>query len=81
VVRDGAVQAAIKIIVIKPIFEADFQPCSFGFRPKRSALHANGQIRQIGSRRYDCVADTDIEDYFETIDHDKLMARGVKEDM
>ena len=73
VVRDRVVQAAIKI-VIEPIFEADFQPCSFGFRPKRSAHDANEVIRQIANRGYNWVVDTDIKNYFETIDHDKLMA-------
>jgi len=72
VVRDRVVQAAIKI-VIEPIFEADFQPCSFGFRPKRSAQDANEVIRQIANRGYNWVVDTDIKSYFETIDHDKLM--------
>ncbi|MBW2073549.1 MAG: group II intron reverse transcriptase/maturase, partial [Deltaproteobacteria bacterium] len=73
VVRDRVVQAAIKI-VIEPIFEADFQPCSFGFRPKRSAHDANEVIRQIANQGYNWVVDTDIKNYFETIDHDKLMA-------
>lgn len=72
-VRDRVVQMAVKI-VIEPIFEADFQPCSFGFRPKRSAHDANEVIRQTANRGYDWVVDADIEDYFDTIDQEKLMA-------
>jgi len=72
-VRDRVVQMAVKI-VIEPIFEADFQPCSFGFRPKRSAHDANEVIRQTANRGYDWVVDADIEDYFDTINQEKLMA-------
>jgi len=70
-VRDRVVQAAVKI-VIEPIFEADFQPCSFGFRPKRSAHDANEVIRQMGNRGREWVVDANIENYFETINHKKL---------
>ncbi len=72
-VRDRVVQMAIKL-VIEPIFEADFYPCSFGFRPKRSAHDANEVIRQKANKGYDWVVDTDIKSYFDTIDHDRLMA-------
>ncbi len=72
-IRDRVVQLAVKV-VIEPIFEADFQPCSFGFRPKRSAHDANEAIRRTGNRGYDWVVDADIENYFESIDHEKLMA-------
>jgi len=71
-VRDRVVQAAVKI-VIEPIFEADFQPCSFGFRPKRSAHDTNEVIRQVANKGYEWVMDADIENYFDTIDHEKLM--------
>jgi RNA-directed DNA polymerase len=71
-VRDRVVQAAVKI-VIEPIFEADFQPCSFGFRPKRSAHDANEVIRQVANQGRVWVVDADIENYFDTIDHEKLM--------
>ena len=50
-VRDRIAQAAVKI-VIEPIFEADFRPCSFGFRPKRSAHMAIEVIRQTANRGY-----------------------------
>lgn len=72
-VRDRVVQAAVKI-VIEPIFEADFQPCSHGFRPKRSAHDANEVIRQVTNRGHEWVVDADIENYFETIDHERLKA-------
>jgi group II intron reverse transcriptase/maturase len=77
VVRDRVVQTAVKI-VIEPIFEADFQPCSFGFRPKRSAHDANEVIRQTANRGYDWVVDADIETYFDTIDQEKLMGMVAK---
>jgi RNA-directed DNA polymerase len=63
-VRDRVVQAAVRI-VIEPIFEADFQPCSFGFRPKRSAHDANEVIRQVANKGYEWVVDADIENYFD----------------
>jgi RNA-directed DNA polymerase len=70
-VRDRVVQAATKI-VIEPIFEASFQDCSYGFRPKRSATDALEKIRLKGpSHRY--VVEIDIRKYFDTIDHEKLM--------
>lgn len=72
VVRDRVVQIAVKIAV-EPVFEADFQPCSFGFRPKRSAHDANEVIRQTVNRGFNWVVDTDIENYFDTIDQEKLM--------
>ena len=72
-VRDRVVQMAVKI-VIEPIFEADFRSCSFGFRPKRSAHDANEVIRQTANRGYDWVVDADIENYFDTICQEKLMA-------
>jgi RNA-directed DNA polymerase len=71
-VRDRVVQAAMKI-VIEPIFEADFQPCSFGFRPKRLAHDANEVIRQTVNKGYNWVVDADIQSYFDTIDQEKLM--------
>jgi len=48
-VRDRVIQMAAKL-VIEPIFEADFQPCSYGFRPKRSATQALEAIREAGNR-------------------------------
>jgi len=57
------VQMAAKL-VIEPVFEADFQPCSYGFRPKRSATQALEAIRKAGNRGYDFVVDFDIRSYF-----------------
>jgi RNA-directed DNA polymerase len=71
-VRDRVVQAAVKI-VLEPIFEADFLPCSYGFRPRRSATDALETLRKLGARGGNHVFDADIRDYFGSIDHDKLM--------
>ena len=70
-VKDRVVQAATKL-VLEPLFEADFQPCSFGFRPKRSAIDALEVLREQG-KQCNHVLDADIRNYFEEIDHDKLM--------
>lgn len=71
-VRDRVVQMAVKL-VIEPIFEADFAPCSYGFRPRRSATDALETLRKLGARGGNHVLDADIRDYFGSIDHDKLM--------
>lgn len=70
-VRDRVVQAAAKLL-LEPVFEADFLPCSYGFRPKRSATMALETLRLQGSKSHH-VLDADIRDYFGSIDHDKLM--------
>jgi len=71
-IRDRVVQAAARL-VLEPIFEADFRPCSYGFRPKRSATDALEALRLRGSRRGNHVLDADIRDYFGRIDHEKLL--------
>jgi len=71
-VRDRVVQMAAKIM-IEPIFEADFEESSFGFRPKRSATEALEAIRIAGNRGHDFVVDADIKGYFDSIDQEKLM--------
>lgn len=71
-VRDRVVQMAAKI-VIEPIFEADFQAFSYGFRPKKSATQALEAIREAGNRGYTFVVDADIEGYFDNIQRDTLM--------
>lgn len=73
-VRDRIVMAAAKV-VLEPIFEADFLPVSFGFRPKRSALQAVEVIRVEANRGREWVLDADVSDCFGSIDHDALMAR------
>lgn len=70
--RDRVAQMAVKI-VIEPIFEADFVGCSFGFRPKRDAHQAIGAIREALNQGCAEVLDADLERYFDTIVHDKLM--------
>jgi RNA-directed DNA polymerase len=71
-VRDRVIQMAAKI-VIEPIFEADFEESSYGFRPKRSAIQALEAIREAGNRGNDFVVDADIKGYFDSIDEEKLM--------
>jgi RNA-directed DNA polymerase len=72
IVRDRVVQTATKL-VLEPIFEADFLPCSFGFRPKRSATDAAEAIRVSFPRGREFVFEADIRDFFGSIDHDRLM--------
>jgi RNA-directed DNA polymerase len=71
-VRDRVVQAAAKVVV-EPIFEADFKGSSYGFRPKRSATDALEVVRLKGGRRHRYVVEIDIQKFFDTIDHEKLM--------
>lgn len=66
-VRDRVVQAAAKL-VLEPIFEADFRDSSYGFRPKRDAHQAMGQLRQAVNRGQNWVVDADIEAFFDRID-------------
>jgi RNA-directed DNA polymerase len=72
VVKDRVVQAAVKLL-IEPIFEADFQPCSYGFRPKRDAHQAIEVVAKYVT--YGCaqVVDADLKGYFDSIPHGKLM--------
>jgi group II intron reverse transcriptase/maturase len=73
VIKDRVVQAATKI-VIEPIFETNFLPCSYGFRPKRSAHMAMQQIRRaITFKGQTVVIDADIKGCYENIRHDILM--------
>jgi group II intron reverse transcriptase/maturase len=71
-VRDRVVQMAATL-VLEPIFEAAFLPCSYGFRPKRSATQALETLRVRGARGGNHVLDADIRDYFGSIDHGKLL--------
>jgi RNA-directed DNA polymerase len=80
-VRDRVVQMAAKL-VLEPVFEADFLPCSYGFRPKRSALMALETLRKLGAKGGHFVLDADIRDYFGSIEHErllKLVARRVSD--
>jgi RNA-directed DNA polymerase len=70
------VQAALKL-VLEPIFEADFKPCSYGFRPRRRAQDAIAEIHFLGTpgRNYQWVFEADITACFDEIDHPALMGR------
>jgi RNA-directed DNA polymerase len=71
-VKDRIVQMAV-LLVIEPIFEADFLDCSFGFRPGKSAHQAIDAIREYLHSGYREVYDADLKGYFDTIPHDQLM--------
>ena len=70
-IKDRVVQQACKI-VIEPIFEANFQPNSYGFRPKKSATNAVNDLKGTLVRNW-WVVDMDIKGYFDSIDHDTLL--------
>ncbi len=72
-IRDRVVQMAVKLI-IEPIFEAGFCDCSYGFRPKRSAHDAMGDISYALHKGHTEVIDADLSKYFDTIPHAKLLA-------
>jgi RNA-directed DNA polymerase len=74
VIADRVVQAALKL-VLEPIFEADFQPCSYGFRPNRRAQDAIAEIQMLATHSYEWVAEADIRACFDEIDHVALMDR------
>ncbi len=73
-VADRVVMAAARI-VLEPIFEADFLPSSFGFRPRRSAHHALERIRKVANQGGVWVLDADIRSCFDEIDHDALLGQ------
>jgi RNA-directed DNA polymerase len=75
-VTDRVVQAALKL-VLEPIFEADFKPCSYGFRPNRRAQDAIAEIHVFASppHHYEWVVEGDIQACFDEIDHTALMSR------
>ncbi|GEL16583.1 group II intron reverse transcriptase/maturase [Pseudonocardia asaccharolytica DSM 44247 = NBRC 16224] len=73
-VTDRVVQAALKL-VLEPIFEADFEPVSYGFRPLRRAHDAIAEIHYYGTHGYRWVLDADIEACFDSIDHTALLGR------
>ena len=71
-IRDRVVQAATKL-VIEPIFEADLEPNTYGYRPKRSAIDAISKVHQLLKEGYVDVVDADLSKYFDTIPHAELM--------
>jgi len=70
-IRDRVAQTVCKML-IEPIFEADFEDCSYGFRPNRSSKDAMGAIKQHLQEGKTEVLDADLSSYFDTIPHDKL---------
>lgn len=71
---DRVVQASLKL-VLEPIFEADFHPSSYGFRPFRRAQHAIAEVQHMTSRGYVTVLEADIRACFDQIDHTALMCQ------
>ena len=72
-VKDRVVQTAT-LLILEPIFEVDFEDCSYGFRPNRSAHQALEEIRGHVKAGYQAVYDADLASYFDTIPHEPLMA-------
>ena len=73
-IRDRTVQGALKLI-LEPIFEADFQPGSFGYRPNRSAQDAVIRVAQAIVQEKTRVIDIDLRSYFDNVRHDRLLAK------
>src|ERR1700688_913950 len=71
-VKDRVVQMAVKL-VIEPLFEADFMPCSFGFRPEKTPRMALSIIAEKTQAGYTHVVDVDLKSYFDTISHELLL--------
>ena len=72
--RDRVVQAALKL-VLEPILEADFQPCSHGYRPGHRAQDAIAEIQYLASRSYEWVVEADIKACFDELSHAAIVAR------
>src|SRR2546427_7417343 len=72
--RDRVVQASLKL-VLEPIFEADFKPCSYGFRPMRRAQDAIEEIHHFGRLSYEWALEGDIASCFDEISHSALLDR------
>ena len=72
--RDRAVQGALKLI-LEPVFEADFQPGSFGYRPKRTAHDAIERVAEAIVQRKTRILDFDLRAYFDNIRHDRLLEK------
>jgi hypothetical protein len=71
-IRDRVVQTAAKLL-LEPIFEADFDPNAYGYRPKRSAQEAIQKVHKLLCAGYADVVDADLSKYFDTIPHSELM--------
>ena len=73
-IRDRVVQGALKLI-LDPVFEADFQPGSYGYRPKRTAHQAIGRVTAAVDQNKTTVIDVDLAAYFDTVRHDVLLRK------
>src|ERR1700680_3863694 len=73
-IRDRVVQGALKLI-LEPIFEADFQPGSFGYRPKRTAHEAVDRVARAIVQEKTRIIDIDLRSYFDNVRHDRLLAK------
>jgi RNA-directed DNA polymerase len=73
-IRDRVVQGALKLI-LEPVFEADFQPGSFGYRPKRTAHDAIKRVAEAIVQRKTRVLDLDLRAYFDNVRHDRLLEK------
>src|SRR5213079_158555 len=73
-IRDRVVQGALKLI-LEPIFEADFQPGSYGYRPKRTAHEAVARVAQGIVEEKTRVLDFDLRAYFDNVRHDRLLEK------
>jgi len=71
-IRDRVVQTAAKLL-LEPIFEADFDPNAYGYRPRRSAQDAVGKVMDLLREGYTDVVDADLSKYFDTIPHSALL--------
>lgn len=71
-VTDRVVQTAVRL-VLEPLFEADFQDCSYGYRPRRSARDCSVALRESLYQRVHSVIEVDLKSYFDSVPHDKLM--------
>jgi len=73
-IRDRVVQGAVRLI-LEPIFEADFQPGSYGYRPNRTAHQALDRVRTGLNRHLHQVIDLDLKSYFDTVRHDLMLSK------
>jgi RNA-directed DNA polymerase len=73
-IRDRVAQASLKL-VLEPVFEADFRPCSYGFRPNRRAHDAVAEVHHFAARSYEWIVEGDIKACFDEISHSALMDR------
>lgn len=72
IIKDRVIQMAV-LLIIEPIFEADFLDCSYGFRPERNAHQAIEEIQKNIKEGREAIYDLDMKKYFDTIPHDNLM--------